>query len=41
MKTNQSVISKTSNGVSAGIVIIICFILAVCFFHFVLGNPSN
>ena len=41
MKTNKSVILKTSNGVSAGIVIIVCFILAVCFFEFVLGNPSN
>ena len=26
---------------NAGIVIICCFILAVCIYHFLLGNPSN
>ena len=26
---------------SAGWVIVICFIIAVLIFHFVLGNPSN
>lgn len=40
MKTNNSV-KKTSNGISAGIVILACFVIAVCFFEFVLGNPSN
>lgn len=37
METKKS----SFNGVSAGIVIIACFIIAVCFFKFVLGNPSN
>ena len=26
---------------NAGIVIICCFIIAVCIYHFLLGNPSN
>ena len=41
MKTDNSIIKKSANGISAGVVIIVCFILAVCFYKFVLGNPAN
>ena len=32
---------KKSRGVNASIVILVCLILAVLFFRYVLGNPSN
>ena len=33
---------KTAKGIkSAFLVIVCCFILAVCVFHFVLGDPAN
>ena len=37
-KTNNK---KSYNGISAAIVILACFIIAVCFYRFVLGNPAN
>ena len=37
-KTNNK---KSYNGISAAIVILTCFIIAVCFYRFVLGNPAN
>lgn len=32
---------KKSRGISAGIIIACCFVLALCIFNFVLGNPDN
>ena len=38
----KSVNFKQAKGIkSAFLVILCCFILAVCIFHFVLGNPAN
>jgi biopolymer transport protein ExbB len=37
----QKRVGKKSRGISASIVIAICFILAVSFYMFVLGNPAN
>lgn len=43
MKTTSSKPAKNSVGGvrSAGIVLLICFIIAVCLFNFVFGNPAN
>lgn len=41
METNKSKKSKSYNGISASIVILACFIIAVCFYKFVLGDPSH
>ncbi|WP_099464070.1 MULTISPECIES: MotA/TolQ/ExbB proton channel family protein [Parabacteroides] len=41
MDTNNKLIKKTANGVSASIVILSCLIIAICFYKFVLGNPAN
>ena len=38
MKANNK---KAYNGISAAIVILACFIIAICFYKFVLGNPTN
>ena len=40
MKTENQKIKK-SKGVSAGIIIALCAIVAFCFFQFVCGNPAN
>ena len=41
----ETIQNKTTNKIvgikNAGWVIICCFIIAVCFYHFILGNPSN
>ena len=41
METKKSNNKKSYNGISAAIVILACFIIAVCFYKFVLGNPAN
>ena len=41
METKKTNNKKTYNGISAAIVILACFIIAVCFYKFVLGNPAN
>lgn len=43
MKTKSSKPAKNSVGDvrSAGVVLLICFIIAVCLFNFVFGNPDN
>lgn len=41
MKTQSSKPAKASVGISAGVVLIICFIIALCLFNFVFGNPAN
>lgn len=44
METTQKKAKKTHSftGIkSAGLVIVACFIIAICIFHFVLGNPAN
>ena len=41
METKNSIKSKSYTGISASIVILSCFIIAVCFFKFVLGDPSH
>ena len=43
MKTKSSKPAKNSVGGvrSAGVVLLICFIIAVCLFNFVFGNPAN
>ena len=43
MKTNNKTTKKNSIVMikNAGWVIVCCFILAICIFHFVLGNPAN
>jgi len=41
MKTENQKKIKKSNGVSAGIIIFLCAIVAFCFFQFVCGNPAN
>ena len=41
-KTVQKQKSTSFKGIkSAGWVIVVCFVIAVCIYHFVLGNPSN
>lgn len=41
----ETIQNKTTNKIvgikNAGCVIICCFIIAVCIYHFILGNPSN
>ncbi len=41
----ETIQNKTTNKIvgikNAGWVIICCFIIAVCVYHFILGNPSN
>ncbi len=41
----EAIQNKTTNKIvgikNAGWVIICCFIIAVCIYHFILGNPSN
>ena len=41
MDTNNKLIKKAANGVSASIVILSCLIIAICFYKFILGNPAN
>ena len=41
METTQKKAASFKDIRSAGWVIVICFIIAVLIFHFVLGNPSN
>ena len=43
METTQKKSKKTSvKGIkNAGLVILACLVIAVCFYNFVLGNPSN
>lgn len=41
MKTNNNIKSNSYNGISASIVILACFVIAVCFYKFVLGAPSH
>ena len=41
METKKTNNKKAYNGISAAIVILACFIIAVCFYQFVLGNPAN
>ena len=41
METTQKKAASFKGIKSAGWVIVICFIIAVLIFHFVLGNPSN
>ena len=41
METKKANNKKAYNGISAAIVILACFIIAVCFYQFVLGNPAN
>src|SRR5574344_446351 len=43
MKTNNKTTKKNSIVMikNAGWVIVCCFILAICIFHFVLGNPAH
>lgn len=41
METKKSSSRKTMNGISAGIVILACLVIAICFYKFVLGNPAN
>ena len=41
MKTENQKKIKKSNGVSASIIILLCAIVAFCFFQFVCGNPAN
>ena len=40
METTQKKSTKIV-GINAGLVIICCFIIAVCIYHFILGNPTN
>lgn len=40
MKTNNS--KQSFKGIeAAGLIIIACFIAAICIYHFVFGNPAN
>lgn len=40
MKTNSS--KKSFKGIEdAGLVIIVCFLVAIGIYHFVFGNPAN
>lgn len=42
MKTNNNVTKKSFRGIeAAGLVIIGCFVVAICIYHFVFGNPAN
>lgn len=41
METNKLKKKKSSRSVSAGLIIIGCFILAVLIYHFIFGNPAN
>ena len=41
METKKTNNKKAYNGISAAIVILACFIIAVCYYQFVLGNPAN
>ena len=42
MKTNNNVTKKSFKGIeAAGLVIIGCFVVAICIYHFVFGNPAN
>ena len=41
METTQKKNASFKGIKSAGLVIICCFIIAVCIYHFLLGNPSN
>ena len=41
-KTETKAKKKTFRGIeSAFLVIVACFIIALCIFHFILGNPAN
>ena len=41
METTQKMSTKIVGIKNAGLVIICCFIIAVCIYHFILGNPTN
>ena len=41
METTQKKSTKIVGIKNAGLVIICCFIIAVCIYHFILGNPTN
>jgi biopolymer transport protein ExbB len=41
MKTKKEKVVTKSRGISAGIVILLCFIIAVSFFTFICGDPAN
>jgi biopolymer transport protein ExbB len=41
METKKQKKVKKSHGISSSLVILGCFILAVCFFVFICGNPAN
>lgn len=41
MKTKNQKKSKKFNGISASVIILLCAIIAFCFFEFVCGNPAN
>ena len=41
METTQKSQTKIVGIKNAGLVIICCFIIAVCIYHFILGNPTN
>jgi biopolymer transport protein ExbB len=41
METNQKKAYSFTGIRSAGLVIIFCFIIAVCIYQFLLGNPAN
>lgn len=41
METTQKKTTKIVGIKNAGMVIICCFVIAVCIYHFILGNPSN
>lgn len=41
METTQKKSTKIVSIKNAGLVIICCFIIAVCIYHFILGNPTN
>ena len=41
-ETKAKAKKKTFRGIeSAFLVIVACFIIALCIFHFILGNPAN
>ena len=41
MKTKKEKVVTKSRGISAGVVILFCFVTAILFFQFVCGNPEN
>ena len=41
METTQKKSTSFKGIKSAGWVIVCCFVIAICIYHFLLGNPSN